>query len=118
MKHRNLLRQLKDIQNQADQLLKGKPGIVEVQNFIKYSDELKKYLENEVDLEEMNYLIKDIPTINIDAMMPKTWIVAFTPSIFSSFFYERRIVDQALTDIDIAKSKYASIEFIMKNNAE
>ena len=118
MKHRNLLRQLKDIQNQADQLLKGRPGIVEVQNFIKYSDELKKYLVNEVDLEEMSYLINEIPNIQVRKMMPINWITILTPSIFSSWFYERNIVAEALEDIRIAKSKYASIEFIMKNQLE
>ncbi len=114
--HNNLLRQLKDIQYQAEKLQSSNPSIIDIENFKKYSDELKVYLIKNVDLGEMNYLINEIPDIKLKDKKNELFMLAIAPKVLKTYFREKKQVKQALQKISICKSKYASIEFILKNN--
>ena len=42
--NRNILRQVKDLQYQANKLLNGSPELTDIENFSKYSYEINSYL--------------------------------------------------------------------------
>lgn len=113
----NILRQVKDIQYQADKILNGKPSITDVKNFGKYSQEIKKSLIETVDIPMVIELINDIPEFDIPDFDVRTGFLALIlPKFFGPWYYENSVVEEAKSDVRIALGKYASIEFILKNN--
>jgi hypothetical protein len=113
-----ILRQLKDIQNQGDKLIKGSPSMSDIRDFARYSSEIQNYLHSlEIDPAIRN-LICDIPDVTLDDLSPITGIWALLPSVFSYWFIERSRIEQALTIVSIAVGKYASVEFLLKNYLE
>jgi len=60
------LRQIKDIQVQADRLIKGQADLVEIENFAKYSYELKTYLINNIKDDFMLKYVNEIPILDLD----------------------------------------------------
>ena len=49
-----MLRQIKDIQFQADKICSGSPTVVEIEEFAKYSLEIRGFIESNFDLLELN----------------------------------------------------------------
>lgn len=115
--NRNILRQLKDIQHQANKLLNGSPELVDIENFSNYADEINRYLMEYCRIEEVVMLTAQIPKIyDKSNISNKNWLLSLMPNIFSYWFYERNQIEEALEIIEFVRGKYASIEFILKNN--
>ena len=56
-------RQIKDIQFQAERLIKGRPSLVEVKEFNQYNEELKKYLLSHLKEPDLIERVRQIPGI-------------------------------------------------------
>ncbi|UOB18936.1 hypothetical protein [Abyssalbus ytuae] len=60
----NIIRQILDIQTQAERLISNKADLPQIEEFAKYNDELKSFLLTKIkDNFILNY-IKEIPTLN------------------------------------------------------
>ena len=115
--NRNILRQVKDIQYQANKLLNGSPELTDIENFSKYSDEICHYLIEHCKINEVLMLTVQIPKIyDKSNVSNKSWFISFMPSIFAYWFYEREQIEEALHAIEFARGKYASIDFILRIN--
>lgn len=84
----SILRQLKDIQVQANKLDAENSDIEDFRSFAKYNDELKSFLlANEPDAFTLN-LINEIPDLEIDALTGKSnvlfMLVGFITHIFGT----------------------------------
>jgi hypothetical protein len=60
------LRQIQDIQVQAERLISNKANLDQIAEFSKYSDEIKFYLMENIDDEEILSYVRDIPIFEID----------------------------------------------------
>lgn len=111
-----IYRSLDDIQNQANAILNGSPSISDVENFQKYSSELKSYiLKNEPSQEVMDRL-HNLPNIVSAAQNERKGILSIIiGGPFGFFFQEKRAIEEAKLKIANIKSIYASIDFIMKS---
>ena len=117
----NINRQLKDIQSQADKLLSGSPSIDEIEAFDRYNDELKSFLTEHLEEEELLARINAIPSI-LDELSTEniskniiTVILSFFFSWAISYYRSQQIINKAISNIHDAKGKYASIEFLSRN---
>ncbi|MEL6864132.1 MAG: hypothetical protein AAFP19_06930 [Bacteroidota bacterium] len=114
--NQNILRQVKDIQYQADKLLKGHPSLSDIKDFRRYAQEINTFLQKHIDIPEVHQLVDDIPSIKVDLIDLKTGLLfMIMPAVLVTWYYERRLINIARSDIQIAKGKYASIEFLLKN---
>jgi len=114
----NILRQLKDIQFQADKIIDGNPSVEAIVGFGKYSEELKTFLKNHSKDEMVNKLIAEIPVISKNEINIKKGLLAmFLPSVLIYWYHEKEYIKETIPKIHLSKGKYASIEFILKNNS-
>jgi len=112
----NFSRQLKDIQIQAENISKGKPSVSDIENFTKYSDELKAMLSENVDIDFVQNLITEIPSIQRSETHIKKGIFASLFGVLGFMGQEDRFIQEAKSTIETIRGKYASIEFVVKNN--
>ena len=116
---RNILRQIADVQQQAERLISTNAEQHEIEDFSKYNEEIKSYLlENVKD----NFILKrinEIPSINFNTLEIKDNFLILIFSIFSGGLaaYYRRIerTKEALAVVREIRGKYASAEFMLKN---
>lgn len=119
---KNVIRQVTDIQVQADRLIKNKADLTEIANFAKYSHELKNYLHTHVKDEFILTLINEIPTLDLDEPDEETGfadsLLYFFGGLFGMYSLEQKRKNKALNTIRDIKGKYASAEFMLKNYFE
>lgn len=120
---RNVLRQIKDIQQQADRLIKRKANLNEIQDFSKYSSELKNFLVNNIKDEFILNYVSEIPVLdlndeneNISGLL--TVILYYFGGWLGIYGREEIKKDKALKTIKRIRDKYASAEFMLKNYFE
>ncbi|MEK6153113.1 hypothetical protein WIW50_07630 [Flavobacteriaceae bacterium 3-367] len=116
---KNVLRQVTDIQVQADQLIKNNADLTEIANFAQYSHELKKYLHEHVKDDFILNLINEIPILDLDEPDEETGffdsLLYFFGGLFGMYSLEQKRKNEALNTIRDIKGKYASAEFMLKN---
>ena len=115
----NTLRQIKDIQVQADKIINRPVSLADIKNFKNYSEEIKNYLLANIQTPEIRKYIFEIPEIilEVKATGKDTWL-RLLPTSAALWMEERRIIREARTTIRTIQGKYASIEFLLKNYFE
>ena len=113
-----ILRQIRDIQVQAQKLCFDKASLQQVQEFANYSKDLKNTLKNEITDEFIQSLISEIP--ELDAELAKTnklveGLLALAIGAISFITSEARKVNSVKPIIREIQGKYASIELLVKN---
>lgn len=119
-----LYRQLKDIQYQAERLASGKKSAEVLEDFSNYNEEIKLYLLTHIDNIEIVNLVKEIPNVlEVETETKSTsFFVTICLSIFTlgvSAIYlanvaEMRRIHLVQSNIQTARGKYASIEFLLR----
>jgi hypothetical protein len=119
------LRQIQDIQVQAERLISNKANLDQIAEFSKYSDEIKFYLMENIDDEEILSYVRDIPIFEIEeSELEKTaegifaGILSIASYGLAGYFRNQRARDKALDVVRDIRSKYASIEFMCRNYFE
>ena len=119
MSNNNIIRQVVDIQAQAERLLKNKPSYEEIEQFSQYNNEIRSFLFNNIDDEFVLNYVKEIPDLDLDKIDVKSNIITVilmlfvSPSIASR---EKDKIEKALKIIRDIRGKYASAEFMLKNH--
>ena len=103
-------------------LISGSPDIEELESFSNYSQELKSYLIKNIDVPEIKDLANAIPNIlEVEAkskpivILIALGLVTFGVSaIYISYAASMRKTRLIQGNIQTARGKYASIEFLLK----
>lgn len=115
----NILRQLLDIQLQAERLIQSDADIHEFGMFSSYSEEIKEYLLSTVDEEMILKYVNEIPLLDMNNLELKGTaegaIAMWVSGLAGYFFREYRIKKAAKEITRDIRAKYGSIEFLMKN---
>ncbi len=115
---RNILRQITDVQVQAERLIRERADINEIEQFSSYSNEIKEYLINTIDDEFILNYIREIPDLNLDEIESNKGIIPFLLNLIAgglgTYSTERNKSDNALKIIRDIRGKYASAEFMIK----
>ena len=120
---RNVLRQIIDIQVQAERLIKEESDLTDIENFAKYSYELKSFLNENVGDDFILKYINEIPILDLDDLgeTENGWVFTmlfFFGGLLGVYSLQQRKKAQALNIIRDIKGKYASAEFMLKNYFE
>lgn len=117
--NKSIVRQIVDIQAQAERLISNKADLTEIEGFAKYNDEIKSFLISNIKDDIILKFVQEIPHLNIDEVETQGGfldvIVQSLNSIGYTYYRERRKSDVALDIIRDIRGKYASIEFMIKN---
>lgn len=117
---RNIIRQIKDIQNQAERLIKRKSSLSEIEQFANYSCEIKSFLIKNIDEDFILKYVYEIPDLNLDESDSKPGffdLILFSFNFgFGAYSKERQKADKALKTVRDIRGKYASLEFMLKNH--
>ena len=117
---RNILRQIVDVQVQADRLIKRKATLNEIEDFAKYSFELRTYLMENIENDFILKQINEIPILNLEKenKVPEGFLYSlllFFGGWLSAYALEQKKKSEALEVIRDIRAKYASTEFMLKN---
>lgn len=114
----DFLRQVQDIQVQAQRIEQGHPTINEVEGFKKYVDEMKSFIQENISIPEILTLESEIPSIPKNRMNLKKGLISYFAPAFSQYFHERSYIEESKEYARTIKGKFASIAFISKNIPE
>ena len=109
-----LLRQLKDIQAQADKILTGEDSNERIETFAKYSIELKDYISKNVESKEIKMYLTELPNINYSRTQVKLWQYLFWPSWWLSLYKDYLAKNRTIEEIRLVKGKYSTLELLVR----
>jgi len=69
-----------------------------------------------VELKFVRDLIAEIPTVESSESHVENGILSSIFYVFGFWYHENRYIEQSKSTIETIRGKYASIEFVMKNN--
>lgn len=105
-----LLRQLRDIQVQADKIVRGEHSSEAIENFARYSNELRGYILAKTDDAALCAQAEDLPVIRYERMNIRLWQLLVLP-LGLLFFYKDYVRKTALVnEIGRAREQYARLE--------
>ena len=115
------IRQLKDFQIQAERILNSKASLEQVQELDRYNKELKSYLLKELNEQELLERVNQIPRIieetnnqRVSRNLLASLLITASSGLLT-YFQNRQKVENAKANIQEARAKYASIEFLSRN---
>jgi hypothetical protein len=114
---RMLLRQLKDVQAQANKILSGDDSEEAIENFSKYSIEMKSYILKNVESQEIKSYMAELPEIKYSASKVKLWeyfVLFILPTWWITLYRNYQAKSKAKEEINIVKGKYATLELLIK----
>jgi len=115
----SIIRQVVDLQAQAERLIRTGGNIPEIEAFSQYNDEIKTYLLDHINDEFVFNYIKTIPSLDINAIEIKSGIITVILGLFaggtSAAYNERQKIERALEQIKEISNKYSSYEMMIRN---
>ncbi|WP_299102541.1 hypothetical protein [uncultured Winogradskyella sp.] len=119
MSKTSITRQVIDLQAQAERLIRTKGNMPEIEAFSQYNEEIKAYLFDNIDDDFVLKYIKNIPSLDLDAIETKSGLLTLVVGLISggsaSAYHERHKIEQALDQIKEISNKYASYEMMIRN---
>ena len=109
-----LLRQVKDIQVQADKIVGGDNSAQSIENFARYSNELKAFILSKINNEGLRNCTKDLAEIKYSKIQFRLWQILVLPLWFVYLYKDYIKKGEIIRKINMSKSKYATIEMIIK----
>lgn len=113
-KLRLILRQIRDIQSQADQILSGDNSSAAIENFSRYSVELKDYILKYVEDENISTYLIEIPDVNYRRVRIKLWHYMILPLWWIALYNDYWARNRTIREINAVKGKYAGLELLIK----
>lgn len=115
---RLLIRQLKDIQSQADKISSGESSSENIEAFARYSIELKSYIAKNIESQQIKSYLSQLPDINYSKTNIKLWQYLILPSWWVSSYRDYQAKNQAILEINQVRGKYATLELLVRELAD
>ena len=116
----SIIRQIVDLQAQAERLIQSGGNMPEIETFAEYNEEVKAYLLSNIDDEFILNYVRQIPSLNLDQIEGKAGLLTVFLSVFSGTLSthgrERDKIERALKEIKYISDKYASYEMMIRNH--
>lgn len=115
---RLLIRQLKDIQAQADKIASRESSQEIIEAFARYSVELKEYIAKNIESQQIRAYLSELPEINYSRTTIKLWQYLIMPSWWISAYNDYRNREQAVQEIRATRGRYATLEILVRELAD
>jgi hypothetical protein len=109
-----ILRQLKDIQSQADKILSGDKSDGAIEGFSRYSSDLKDYIAKNISDTSIHSYLMEIPDINYSRSQVKFWQYIILPLWWLVLYKDNVVKNRIIEKIHTVKGKYAHLELFIK----
>jgi hypothetical protein len=108
-------RQLDDILSQSERILGGNTDVEDIENFARFSEELKDFFRanssNSMILERLD----KIPKINMEQYKDSNFLLSAIGFLGASRLREEMIMNKAREDVRTAQGFFSSIQFLYKS---
>jgi|GEM_PF-2620610 len=112
----SLLRQINDIVNQINKVKSRKSSKSELKSILTFSNELKKYIRENIKEKEVLELIDEIEDVKLDRMHKRYWYhYLIFPWYFALMYNDTVIKDDLLPYLDETAKKYKQIHSLLDN---
>jgi hypothetical protein len=111
---RLLIRQIKDVQAQADKVLGGENSPEAIESFSRYSVELKNFIEDNVASLEIRAYASELPTVEYYRVDVPFWQYLFLPAWCAHLYYDYQARNKAMEEIGIVRGMYATLEIMVR----
>jgi hypothetical protein len=111
---RLVIRQVKDVQAQADQIIKGNKSDEAFENFSKYAEEMKAFIRKNIPSDEILEYLKSIPTVNYQRSRISIWQYFIFPSWWISLYKDYNQKNKVIEEVQEVQHKYANLELLLK----
>ena len=109
-------RQLIDILSQSERIVSGAVSIESLENFSRYSEELKTFINNNTSNAMILERVEQIPLIKVKNHSNLSFLFFLVDYLGIGRLYTRIIIKRAITDVKTAQGYYSSIQFLFKND--
>ena len=106
------IRQLIDVISQGDKILRGEKNAESIENYARYSNELKQFISVNIKDEKILELNDEIPIINYKRLTLNIWQYLLLPYWFILIYIDYIAMNKTLREIDTSRGKFSSIEFL------
>ncbi|MEO1054386.1 MAG: hypothetical protein AAFX87_27355 [Bacteroidota bacterium] len=110
-----LNRQLTDILANAERIINGNDSPEEIESFARYSNELKRYVNERIDNQEFIEATNGIPDVNYQRARIQLWQYVILPSWWISLYKDYQARQQTKEEVSIVRGKYASLQLLAKS---
>jgi len=114
---RLLIRQLVDIQMQAEKIMSGDNSGAAIENFARYSSDLKDYIERNVKDEEVRNFVENIQDLNYSKVHFQLWEFLILPLFWTMWVKDYLVRRQLTQQVRELRGSYASLEFLIKRES-
>lgn len=115
---RLLIRQLKDIQAQAEKITQGENSKETIEAFSRYSVELKEYIAKNIQSQPIvDYLI-ELPEIEYQRNDIQFWQYIIMPMWWIAEYRDLKNREYAIEQIQATRGRYATLEIMVKGLAD
>jgi hypothetical protein len=111
---RLLIRQLKDIQSQADKILTGEDSSEAIETFAQYSRELKEYIQKNVASNEVKAYLTQLPEIEYARPSIQLWQYLILPAWWIALYKDYQEKNRMKEEINLVRGKYATLELLVR----
>lgn len=119
MSNISILRQVIDLQAQAERLIRTGGNMPEIEEFAKYNEMVKSYLLNNISDDFILKYVNTIPSLKINDIETKSNLFIIVISLISgssaTTYKERDKIERALKHIKVISEKYSSYEVMIRN---
>jgi hypothetical protein len=113
--YRLIIRQLRDIQAQADKIMHGNDSEDTILTFAKYSSELRSFILTHVDSPEIRSFLMDLPEVEYSPRVIHFWQYILIPSWLVAMYYDYQARQEAVREIGVVQGKFATLEVMVKS---
>jgi hypothetical protein len=114
---RLLLRQLKDIQAQAEKIADGGNSEDNIESFARYSVELKDYIRKNIQSKEIVHYLSEVPDVEYERIHVKLWQYLIMPSWWITLYKDYVSRQKAVEQINTIRGKFATIEILVRSES-
>lgn len=109
-----LLRQVKDIQAQADKIVQGENSADAMETFARYSAELKNYISVNIQSAEIKAFLTELSDVNYSRMKIRLWQYLLLPYWWIGLYKDYQARNKTVEEINTLRGKYATLELLIR----
>ncbi|HEY5826543.1 MAG TPA: hypothetical protein VIT44_19365 [Cyclobacteriaceae bacterium] len=108
------IRQVKDIQVQAEKIVKGDKSNSAIQSFATYSVQLIDFIDQNIPSDEIKRYLKELPFVTYKPKYSTFWQYLIWPTWWITLYKDNNSKNKVIAEINDAQQKYLNLELLLK----
>jgi len=108
------IRQVKDIQAQAESIVKGNRSDSAIKSFAGYSVKLIDFIDKNIPSDEIKRYLKELPFVTYKPKYSTFWQYLAWPAWWITLYKDYNSKNKVVEEIKDAQQKYLNLELLLK----